>query len=164
MATQLLHGPKKINLTFKTTITTKVACFCPLKCFRRRFHKQCRPNTCYIRERYPIIGVHTVYPISLRKSNNVMLSLHYVPGSHGSHGSQKLSSPWCVFSRSVKVCRNRDSPARYGLSRMVLRLLPACHVLLRVLLRCDQVLLRLSSSVKVFYGDEWCLSPNMPTV
>ena len=21
---------------------------------------------------------------------------HYVPGSHGSHGSQKRSSPWCV--------------------------------------------------------------------
>ena len=25
----------------------------------------------------------------------VMLGLHYVPGSHGSHGSQKRSSPWC---------------------------------------------------------------------
>ena len=24
-----------------------------------------------------------------------MLGLHYVPGSHGSHGSQKRSSPWC---------------------------------------------------------------------
>ena len=34
-----------------------------------------------------------------------------------------------VFSRSVKVCRDRGSPARYGLSRMVLRFIPACHVL-----------------------------------
>ena len=31
-----------------------------------------------------------------------------------------------------------------------------------VLLRCDQVLLRLSSSVKVFLGDEWCLNPICP--
>ena len=99
----------------------------------------------------------------------LLLGLHYVPGSHGSHVSQKRSSPWCfshflslcsssvksryVFSRSVKVCRDRGSPACYGLSRMVLRFLPACHVLLGplpFLLRCDQVLLRLSSSVKVF--------------
>ena len=81
-----------------------------------------------------------------------MLGLHYVPGSHGSHGSQKRSSPWCfesflslcsssvrsryVFSRSVKVCRDRGSPARYGLSRMVLRFLPACHVLLGPLTFC----------------------------
>ena len=75
----------------------------------------------------------------------LMLGLHYVPGSHGSHGSQKRSSPWCcksflslysssvksryVFSRSAKICRDRGSPARYGLSRMVLRFLPACHLL-----------------------------------
>ena len=82
----------------------------------------------------------------------LMLGLHYVPGSNGSHGSQKRSSPWCfesflslcsssvkfryVFSRSVKVCRDRDLPARYGLSRMVLRFLPACHVLLGPLTFC----------------------------
>ena len=41
-----------------------------------------------------------------------------------------------VFSRSVKVCRVRGSPARYGLSRMVLRFLPACHVLLEPLTFC----------------------------
>ena len=40
------------------------------------------------------------------------------------------------LARSVKVCRVRDSPARYGLSRMVLRLLPACHVLLGPLTFC----------------------------
>ena len=78
-----------------------------------------------------------------------MLGLHYVPGSHG---SQKRSSPKCfesflslcsssvefryVFSRSVKVCRDRGSPARYGLSRMVLRFLPVCHVLLGPLTYC----------------------------
>ena len=79
----------------------------------------------------------------------LMLGLHYV---HGSHGSQKHSSPWCfgsflslcwssvksryVFSRSVKVCRDSGSPARYGLSRMVLRFLPVCHVLLGPLTFC----------------------------
>ena len=78
-----------------------------------------------------------------------MLGLHYVPGSHG---NQKRSSPWrfesflslCsssvkspyVYSRSVKVCRDSGSPARYGLSRMVLRFLPACHVLLGPLTFC----------------------------
>ena len=41
-----------------------------------------------------------------------------------------------VFSRSVKVCRDRDSQARYGLSRMVLRFIPACHVLLGSLTFC----------------------------
>ena len=59
-----------------------------------------------------------------------------------------------VFSRSVKVCRDRGSPARYGLSRMVLRFLPACHVLLGPLTFCYvaikfcyvyQVLSRISS-------------------
>ena len=83
---------------------------------------------------------------------SLMLGLHYVPGSHGSYGSQKRSSPWCfysvlylcsstvksryVFSRSVKVCRDRDSPVHYGLSRMVLRFLLACHVLLGPLTFC----------------------------
>ena len=82
----------------------------------------------------------------------IMLGLHYVPGSHGSHGSQKRSSPWCfesflslcsssvksryVFSRSVKVCRDRGSPARYGLSRMGLRFFPACRVQLGPLTFC----------------------------
>ena len=41
-----------------------------------------------------------------------------------------------VFSRSIKVCRDRGSPARYGLSWMVLRFLPACHVLLGPLTFC----------------------------
>ena len=34
---------------------------------------------------------------------SLMLGLHYVPGSHGSHGSQKRSSPWC-FSHFWKRC------------------------------------------------------------
>ena len=71
---------------------------------------------------------------------------------HGSHDSQKRSSPWCfssllslcsssvksryVFSRSVKVCRDRGSPARYGLSRMVLCFIPACHILFGPLTFC----------------------------
>ena len=41
-----------------------------------------------------------------------------------------------VFSRFVKVCRDRGSPARYGLSRMVLRFIQACHVLLGPLTFC----------------------------
>ena len=41
-----------------------------------------------------------------------------------------------VFSRSVKVCRDRGSPARYGLSRVVLRFIPACHGLLGPLTFC----------------------------
>ena len=40
------------------------------------------------------------------------------------------------LSRSVKVCRDRGSPARYGLSRIALRFLPACHVLLGPLTFC----------------------------
>ena len=34
-----------------------------------------------------------------------MLGLHYVPGNHGSHGSQKRSSPWCFsqFCPCVQV-------------------------------------------------------------
>ena len=90
---------------------------------------------------------------SMRKysasNESLMLGLHYVPGSHG---SQKRSSPWCfesflslcsssiksryVFSRSVKVCRDRGSPARNGLSRMVLRFVPALYVLLGPLTFC----------------------------
>ena len=47
-----------------------------------------------------------------------------------------LSESRYVFSRSVKVCRDRGSPARYGLSRMVLRFLRACHVMLGPLTFC----------------------------
>ena len=59
-----------------------------------------------------------------------------------------------VFSRSVKVCRDRGSLACYGLSRVILRFLPACHVLLGPLTFCYvaikfcyvyQVLLRFST-------------------
>ena len=41
------------------------------------------------------------------------------------------------LSRSaVKVCRDIGSPVRYGLSRMFLRFLPVCHVLLGPLTFC----------------------------
>ena len=59
-----------------------------------------------------------------------------------------------VFSRSVKVCRDRGSPDCYGLSQRVLRFLPACHVLWGPLTFCYdaikfcnvyQVLLRFST-------------------
>ena len=49
---------------------------------------------------------------------------------------QVLLSLATFFLRSVKVCRVRGSPARFGLSRMVLRFLPACHVLLGPLTFC----------------------------
>ena len=45
-----------------------------------------------------------------------------------------------VFSRSVKVCHDRGSLARYGLSQMVLRFIPACHVLLGPLTFCYVVI------------------------
>ena len=74
-----------------------------------------------------------------------MLRLHYVPGSHGSHGRQArnvarrvvlvyLSSftssvkSRYVFSRSAKVNRDRGLTAHYNLSRLIVRLLPSCHV------------------------------------
>ena len=36
---------------------------------------------------------------------SLMLRLHYVPGSHGSHGSPKRSSPWCfdLFCLRIQV-------------------------------------------------------------
>ena len=51
-----------------------------------------------------------------------------------------------VFSRSVKVCRDRGSPKHYGRSRMVLRSIPACHVLLGPL---TFVTLRSSSAMSI---------------
>ena len=44
---------------------------------------------------------------------------------------------FCLFLlRFVTVCQGRGSPARYGLSRIVLRFLPACYVLLGPLTFC----------------------------
>ena len=121
------------------------------------------------------------YPLGLF----VMLELHYVPGSHGSHGSQKRSSQWCfshfclcvqvllslaTFSQGLSRSAMTEARRRYGLSRMVLRFIPACNVLLGPLTFCYvaikfcyvyQVLSRFST---INVGDEWFLSPNMPTV
>ena len=89
---------------------------------------------------------------------------------YGSHGSQKRSSPWgfysflssysssvksrYVFSRSVKISVTGalrsvtdDSTFPPGLPRSA----GTSHVSLR----SDQVLLRLSSSVMVFYDETW---------
>ena len=81
------------------------------------------------------------YPISL----DLMLGLHYVPGSHGSHGSQKRSSPWgfghfCLriqvllslttFSHGLSRYPRQRLDSALGLPRMIVRLLTACHVLL----------------------------------
>ena len=73
----------------------------------------------------------------------------YYAGSHECHDSQKRSSHlgfWSiivfvivllsVLLRFLTVCqgiRDRGSTARYGLTRTVVRLLPACHVLLEPL-------------------------------
>ena len=48
----------------------------------------------------------------------LMLGLHYVPGSHGSHGSQKRSSPWCFsyFCLCVQVLLSLATFS-HGLSR-----------------------------------------------
>ena len=103
----------------------------------------------------------------------LMLGLHYVPGSHGSHGSQKRSSPWrfshfclCVqvllslttfshglpWQRLAGALRSVTDGSTFhpDLSRSV--------GTSYVLLRCDQVLLRLSSSVKVFYDKTWAMN------
>ena len=103
----------------------------------------------------------------------VMLGLHYVPGGHGSHGSQKRSSPWCFsqFCLCVQVLLSLATFS-HGLSRQrlagALRSvtdgstfhpgLPRSVATSHVLLRCDQVLLRLSSSVKVFYDKTWAMN------
>ena len=91
----------------------------------------------------------------------LMLRLHYVPDSHGSHGSQKRSSPWCFshFCLCVQVLLSLATFS-HGLSRQPLQRLASalrsvadgstfppgltCSVgTSRVLLRCDQVLLHL---------------------
>ena len=61
-----------------------------------------------------------------------MLGLHYVPGSHGSHGSQKRSSPWCFshFCLCVQVLLSLATFS-HGLSRSVVtearRRATVCH-------------------------------------
>ena len=102
-----------------------------------------------------------------------MLGLHYVPGSQGSHGSQKRSSPWCFshFCLCVQVLLSLTTFS-HGLSRSAVtearRRATVCHGWFFVssrpvtfcwdLSRCDQVLLRLSSSVKVFYDKTWAMN------
>ena len=62
----------------------------------------------------------------------VMLGLHYVPGSHGSHGSQKRSSPWCFchFCLCVQVLLSLATFS-HGLSRSAVtearRRATVCH-------------------------------------
>ena len=60
----------------------------------------------------------------------------------------------------------RSAVMRYGLSRMVLRSIPACHVLLGPLTFC-YVAIKFCYVYQVVsrnVGDEWCLNPNMPMV
>ena len=79
----------------------------------------------------------------------LMLCLHYVPGSQGSHSSQKRSSLWgfgqiCLpiqvwlslttFSQGI---HDRSSTAHYVLSWMIVCFLLACHVLLGPLMFCS---------------------------
>ena len=101
-----------------------------------------------------------------------MLGLHDVPGSHGSQSSQKRSSPWCFshFCLCVQVLLSLATFS-HGLSRQrlagALRSVTDCSTFppgllcsvgtSHVLLRCDQVLLRLSSSVKVLYDETWVI-------
>ena len=110
-----------------------------------------------------------------------MLGLHYVPGSHGSHGSQKRSSPWCFshFCLCIKVLLSL-AMFSHGLSRYAVtearRRATVCHGWFYVssrpatfcgdLSRC--ITLRSSSATSIKFcqgflrrnlGDEWCLSP-----
>ena len=47
----------------------------------------------------------------------LLLGLHYVPGSHGSHGSQKRISSWC-FESFLSLCSS-SGKSRYVFSRPV---------------------------------------------
>ena len=102
---------------------------------------------------------------------NVMLGLHYVPGSHGSHGSQKRSSShFCLcdqvllslatfshgLSRSAVTEARRRATVCHGWFYVSSRPATFCWDLSRFV-TCDQVLLRLSSSVKVFYDKTWAM-------
>ena len=100
-----------------------------------------------------------------------MLGLHYVPGSHG---SQKRSSPWCfshfclcihvllsltTFSHGLsKVCRDIGALRSVTDGSTFPPGLPRSVGISHVLLRCNQVLLRLSSSVKVIYDETWAMN------
>ena len=102
-----------------------------------------------------------------------MLGLHYVPGSHGSHGSQKRSSPWCFsdFCFCVQVLLSLATFS-HGLSRFAVtearRRATVCHGWFYVSSRpatfCWDlsrfVTLRSSSatSVKVFYDKTWAMN------
>ena len=132
---------------------------------------------------YRIFSLLNYYPTQFKTVSYILLHLHYVPGSNGSHGSPKHRSPWhfghfCssfatsryVLSRSIKVsvtdrvCWIPGSPRRTTFSSI------ACHGRLyvssrlatfcwtsHVYLRFDQVLPRPSSSVKVSYDETWTM-------
>ena len=84
--------------------------------------------------------LHRKCSVVNRESTGVLLSrgpglyrgLHYVPGSHGSHGSQKRSSPWCFshFCFCVQVLLSRTTFS-HGLSRSAVtearRRATVCH-------------------------------------
>ena len=71
-------------------------------------------------------------PLFLHNFRAVMIGLHYVPGSHGSHGSQKRSSPWCfyIFCLCVQVLLSLATFS-HGLSRSAVtearRRATVCH-------------------------------------
>ena len=119
--------------------------------------------------------------IILSLNTVLTLRLHYVPGSHGGHGSSKRSSPWdfgeifaCyssfvasryVLSRSIKVVVTKRELKRarpYGAVRFCPRSvtdaftfphgLPRSDTSSHVSLRYNQGLLRFSSCVKAHYG------------
>ena len=108
-----------------------------------------------------------------------MLGLHYVPGSHGSYGSQKRNSPSCFshFCLCVQVLLSLATFS-HGLSRSAVTealrsvtdgftfppSLPRSVGTSHVLLRCGEVLLRLSSSVKVFCDETWAMNGVWATI
>ena len=78
-----------------------------------------------------------------------------------------------VFSRSVKVNRDRGSTAHYGLAWMIVRFLTACHVLLGPLTFSYVPTTFVSSATTIEFCQgilRWildnglCLSPFVPTV
>ena len=114
------------------------------------------PNQIFISHQQFILHCYTYHQLKL------MLCLHYVPGHHDSRDSPKRSAPWffVIFVFAFKFCyislrfltvyqgiRDRawvlnpgDSPVQCfstkGLPRLIVRFLPACHVLLGPLMFC----------------------------
>ena len=87
---------------------------------------------CLIYVLYPIYSNEICSMFFIYPTCYLMLGLHYVPGGHGSHGSQKRSLPWCFshFCLYVQVLLSLATFS-HGLSRSAVteacRRATVCH-------------------------------------